>query len=570
MAVIGVDLGTTNSLCCVWKDGGCVLIPNSLGEYLTPSVVSVDEKREILTGKAARERLVTRPQDTAASFKQFMGTDKTYMLNRLRFHPEDLSAIILRRLKEDAELFLGEPVTEAVISVPAYFNNNQRTMTKIAGEMAGLTVERIINEPSAAALAYRHKTGANGTYLVVDFGGGTLDISVVEIFENIVDIIAVAGDNHLGGDNIDQALAEAFYKRHPGLKDKLSETEKASVLKMAEQSKINLSFAEQTMMVYVHEGKTYEMVLTNQLLADICAPILAKIKAVLLHALKDSGRHISAIDEIILVGGSGKMPVIKEYLTYITGKTPRNDIDPDKAIVLGVGIVTGIKARDKHVQDLIMTDICPFTLGTNIYDPASNDADIFSPIIERNTSLPVSQAHTYTTVRDFQTQVVINVYQGESMSVKNNLLLGTITMPVPSMPAGKAAVVVRFTYDINGILEVDVTCLQSGEHQSKLIVTNHNLSDSELRERREIMSRLKTPPREQDQNRFLLERGARLYEESTGALRELVAYEMSLLSSVLERNAHVSEIEMARNRFMQFLNSVDRPDEEIYLQGGTP
>jgi molecular chaperone HscC len=258
------------------------------------------------------------------------------------------------------------------------------------------------------------------------------------------------------------------------------------------------------------------------------------------------------------------MPVVQRYLTHVTGKAPRCEIDPDKAIALGVGIVTGIKSREAGIRDVIMTDICPFTLGTSVLNPQTNQPE-FSPIIERNTALPVSNARLYSTLREQQTEVDIDVYQGESMSVHNNLLLGKLSMAVPPMPAGKVVVSIRFSYDINGILEVDATCLQNGAKEHKLIITNSSLSEQEINERRQILLQLKIPPRDQDQNRLLLERGARLYEENTGALREVIRGETAIFAAVLEQNAHPSEIEMARNRYLQFLNTADRSDEELYL-----
>jgi molecular chaperone HscC len=438
-------------------------------------------------------------------------------------------------------------------------------MTKLAGELAGLRVERIINEPSAAAIAYHHATGSSGTYLVVDFGGGTLDISVVEIFENIVDIIAVAGDNHLGGSDIDMAVAEAFYAQHPKLKQSLQPTEQASVLRMAEQCKINLTTAEQAMMVFVHKDESYEMYLTNQLLLDMCAPIFAKMKAVLRHALKDSGRHVGEIDEIILVGGSGKMPVVRSFLEYITGKTPLCGIDPDKAIALGVGIVTGIRSREESIRDMIMTDICPFTLGTKVYNPFTKDSNEYSPIIERNSSLPVSQAQLYTTLKDGQTALELDIYQGESPSVLNNIWLGAVNITIPPAPAGDIDVLLRFTYDINGILEVDATCIQTGETRHKLILTNGSVPEQELEERRKQLQKLKISPRERDENRFLLEWGARLYEENAGLARELVQAETNLFAAVLVRG-HPAEIEKARQRLVQFLEQHE--DRDVGLLGG--
>ncbi len=567
MAIIGIDLGTTNSLCCVWQYGKCVLIPNSLGDYLTPSVVSADENGDILVGKTAKERLISHPGHTASSFKQFMGTDKVYILGKKRFHPEDLSSMILRRLKEDAESFLGEAVTEAIISVPAYFNNNQRSMTKLAGELAGLKVERIINEPSAAAIAYQHATGNDGFYLVVDFGGGTLDISVVDIFENIVDIIAVAGDNHLGGDDIDNIIVDAFYELHPILDQKLSPNEKASVKKMAEQCKMNLTTSEQALMVYVYKGKRYELLLTNQILLDLCAPILAKIKLVLRRALKDSSRSVNEIDAVIAVGGSGKMPIVQSFLMQLTGKAPLCSIDPDKAVALGVGIVTGIKTRDADIRDVVMTDICPFTLGTRVFNRFTNDKNEYSPIIERNTALPVSRERNYFTMHDLQTRVIIDIYQGESLSVVNNLLLGQLEVSIPPAKAGEIIISLRFSYDINGILEVDATCEQTGDTEHVLILTNKNLSSAEITKRRQELQELKTPPREQEENRYLLERGARIFEESTGQARMLIQHETTLFSSILENSRHPTELEKAKHRFAQIVKMLDEGDDKLFFGG---
>ena len=566
MAIIGIDLGTTNSLCCVWKDGRCVLVPNSLGEFLTPSVVSADEHGVILTGKAAKERMITHPADTAAGFKLFMGTDKSYMLRGRSYLPEELSAIVLRRLKEDAEVFLGEQADEAVISVPAYFNNKQRSKTKLAGELAGMRVERIINEPSAAAVAYRHLTGRDGTYLVVDFGGGTLDISVVEIFDNIIDILAVAGDNHLGGGDIDRVISDTFYARHPELQAQLSAVEKASVKKMAEQCKINLTSSEQAMMVFVHKEKKYDMYMTNQLLADLCAPLLAKLRAVLRHALKDSRKTMPMIDEIVLVGGSGKMPVVRSFLEHITGKVSRCDIDPDKAIAVGAAIVTGIKTRSEGIRDIVMTDICPFTLGTRVYNKLTKDRNEFSPIIERNTSLPVSREQVFYPVQDGQTRVTMDIYQGESASVLNNVWLGQIQMPLPGASTEQSGVKLRFTYDLNGILEVDATCEYTGQMSTKLILTDSSFSDAELGERRKELQKLKTTPRDDERNRYLLERGARLYEESVNLERELVRAALTEFTLTLERN-HPAEIEKARIALQAFLDA--RENEEYGLWGET-
>ena len=306
------------------------------------------------------------------------------------------------------------------------------------------------------------------------------------------------------------------------------------------------------------------MYLTNQILADICAPILAKLKIVLKHVLKDSNKHIDSIDEIVLVGGSGKMPVVQGFIEYLTGKKPRTDIDPDNAIAYGAGIVTGIKARDKDVSDFVMTDICPFSLGTEVFNQVTNTNHEFSPIIERNTALPVSSQRSYTTLRDNQNVMDLSIYQGESSSVLNNVWLGNLLMPVPPEPAGKVSVTLRFTYDINGILEVDATCLQTGETRQKLVLTNSSLREEELNERRAELQKLKISPRDQDENRYLLERGARCYEEHTGAVRDTVKQEADVFLSVLDMNLHPAEFEKVRRRFRNLLDFLEKEDMGLF------
>jgi len=317
MAILGIDLGTTNSLAAVWRDGKSVLIPNSLGSCITPSVVSIDDRGGIVTGEIAKQRLISHPDKTASLFKQFMGTAKAFKMGGKTFRPEDLSALILRSLKSDAEAFLNEEVTEAIISVPAYFNDTQRSATKAAGELSGLKVDRIINEPSAASLAYRQLNVRDGTNLVFDFGGGTLDVSVLEAFDNIVDIIAVAGDNHLGGSDIDAAIVTEFYKAYPELGEKLSEQQRGILLKNAEACKISLTDRQQVFMVYQHDGSDYIMSLSNEKLMQICSFMFVKFKEIIKSALRSAERPLTAIDNIILVGGSCRMPLVREYLFVI-------------------------------------------------------------------------------------------------------------------------------------------------------------------------------------------------------------------------------------------------------------
>lgn len=563
MAIIGIDLGTTNSLVSVWKDGRCQLIPNAFGERLTPSVVSLEDGGEILVGKAAKERLISHPMQSAAGFKQFMGTQKSYMLGNRSFLPEELSSFVLRQLKQDAEAYLGEMVQEAIISVPAYFNDQQRTATKNAGRLAGLRVERIINEPSAAALAYNDGSEMDGTYLVFDFGGGTLDISIVEMFQNIVDINGVAGDNRLGGNDIDQAILEEFLRQNPALVGTLSANERASLLKLCEQSKIALSSTPNHIMVYQRGKHSYAMGLTNQSLSKICNTLLARIKTLLQRALKSTGYSIAQITDIILVGGSSRMPMIEQFIEYITQKKPLRDIDPDQVVASGAGLVAGIKERCGDIRDMILTDVCPFTLGIATVMNKQSGQRVFMPIIQRNSALPVSVERTVYTLYDNQKSVMVRIYQGEFMNPEENLYLGEVELHVPPLPAGEVSILVCFTYDINGILEVDVSCPLSGEAKNKILVSNKGLSEAEIEAHVAALQQLKISRREDAENKHVIAWGERLFEEADSMLREGIAARLDLFIGKLNAGGSPVQIERIRRELIDFFSKIDGFDDGL-------
>ena len=565
MAIIGIDLGTTNSLAAVWRDGKSVLVPNSLGKYLTPSVVSINEDGNIITGETARQRLVSHPDKTASLFKQFMGSEKTYTLGKAKFKPEDLSAIILRSIKNDAETYLGEEIAEAIISVPAYFNDTQRSATKAAGQLAGLKVERIINEPSAAALAYRQLDLRNGTNLVFDFGGGTLDISVLEAFDNVVDILSVSGDNHLGGSDIDALVVSEFLREHPQLDGKLSKQQYGILQKTAEACKITLSDRKQVFMVYKHDEQEYSMVLDSEKLMRICSPVLVKFKDLIKRALLNAQLSLPMIDNIILIGGSCRMPLVQEYIKHLTNKPVLSDVDPDCAVAIGVGVAAGIKGRDEDIKDMVLTDICPFSLGVETR-MGSKDG-VFDAIIPRNNALPASRANTYTTLYDNQTFVKFKIYQGESIEAVKNLLLGECEVPVPPLPAREAQVTVRFTYDINGILDVEAQCIQSGSSAKKVIVGNKRLSECEIDKRLKELVKLKTPPRDSDENNLVIAQGQRLYEEFSGAVQAEIMARLIEFESAIEDGANPARIAMIRSRTGEYFQQLDRYIENLLFYG---
>ena len=555
MPIIGIDLGTTNSLAAVWKDGKCELIPNALGKFLTPSVVSIDDKGEILVGETAKERLISYPEYTATGFKRFMGKDTKIMLGKHTFTPIELSSFILRRLKEDAEIFLGEKVTEAVISVPAYFDDNGRNATKIAGELAGFKVERIINEPSAAALAY-HKDH-DMSFLVIDFGGGTLDVSVVDAFSNVIEIVAVSGDNHLGGDDFNNAIANYFCKQNNIKPDTLSKETIASLVRQAERCKVTLSKTEPVMMISEIDRKQCSALLTNQKLVEICAPLLRRMEKPIARALRDCKSTLGEVDEIVMVGGSCNMPLIRQYIEHILGKKPLFDIDSDKTVAIGTGIAAAIKERKSDIKDTLLTDICPFTLGVNVLNYEDPTNDLFSPIIERNTTLPTSRMRTYYTVHDNQSQMFIAIYQGESMYCKDNLKLGEIEIDIPQAPKGKECADIRFTYDINGILQVEITCRSTGK-KDELIILNPklSLSEKELKNKLSELEKFKLLPRDDEENKLILATASRLYEQSTGLIREQIHEHIDYFNLLLHEG-NDAKIRRYRNDINEFFSQID-------------
>lgn len=514
MAVIGIDLGTTNSLCSVFREGEVQLIPNAFGEFLTPSVVSIGEDGEVFVGKIAKEMLITKPTCTFAEFKRNMGTDFCYMAGEKSYRAEELSAFVLRRLKEDAEQFLGEEVTEAIISVPAYFNDDKRCATKNAGMLAGLHVERLVNEPSAVALKHHLESKQMETFLVFDFGGGTLDVSMVDAFDNMVEIRAVAGDNYLGGKDFNEKIAENFYFEAGLKKENLSGQERGIVLKEAELLKRELSEKNEAKRTFRLRGREYSMEMTNQKLIHICAALFGRMSEPVKKVINDSGTQLEEIDQIILVGGSSRMPVIRQYLKSLTEIRVVADDRPDESIAMGVGIAAAIKERAGEIKDVILADICPFSLGVELYDGS------FSTIIERNDTLPCQKTRDYVTMRDEQEAMEFKIYQGESMRASENLLLGTLRISdLPPAPAQMTGASVTFMYDINGILDVRIDSRNQSVHKV-FMNKKMGLSEEELQEHLEELRKMTLHPLGKEKNRLLIERAERLYQESDLRTRE--------------------------------------------------
>ncbi len=552
MAVIGIDLGTTNSLASIWRDGRIELIPNAFGEYLTPSVVSFGEDGEIYVGKVAKERLITAPLVSFAEFKRNMGTRYQYFGNGKHYTAEDLSSFVLRRLREDAEAYLGEKVTEAVISVPAYFNDDKRCATKNAGKLAGLTVDRLINEPSAVALKHHMGVEDAETFIIFDFGGGTLDVSLVDAFDNMVEIQAVSGDNYLGGKDFNEIIAEDFYKENRLEKDTLTKEEQGIVLKEAEALKWQLTEQDEAERKVYLQNQEYTMCMTNQHLIHISTDLFMRMSVPIRQVINDSGMMPEEIDKLILVGGSSKMPVVKQYLRTLLDIPVVLDESPDESIAAGVGVAAAIKERTGDVKDMILADICPFSLGTEIYDGS------FSPIIERNDTLPCSRTREYVTVEDYQTNMTFPIYQGDNMIASDNLLLGTLELhDLPEAPAGRVGARVTFLYDINGILDIRIVSGEQALHKA-IINKKMGLSEQELEARLLELRQMTLSSMEDENVRYLMEKSQRLYRECAPAVREYIAQQIARFRQIISYERNPRARQEACVQLTVFLEAVER------------
>ncbi|GKX67055.1 molecular chaperone HscC [Inconstantimicrobium mannanitabidum] len=538
--IIGIDLGTTNSLVSYFTEDGAVVIPNRLGEHLTPSVVSVDENEQIFVGAVAKERQIAYPNETASVFKRSMGSNKEFSLGKKKFLPEELSSLIIRSLKEDAEIFLGQEVKEAVISVPAYFNDAQRKATQRAGQLAGLKVERLINEPTAAAIAYGlHTEKVNTKFLVFDLGGGTFDVSILELYKNIMEVRAVGGDNFLGGEDFTEILFNMFVKAKELDLDSVDYKTKANIKRQAEISKIAFSESKTVVMKCKVNEEILEYEVTLDEYEKACEMLLAKLRRPIERALRDAAIKIKEIDSIVLVGGATKLPIIRNFVGKLFGRLPDTHINPDEAIAIGASMQAAMKARDTAIKEVVLTDVCPYTLGTSVsvQKPGGYyESGHFYPIIERNTVIPVSKTDRLYTVNENQKKITVQILQGESRFSRDNIYLGELNVPVPISGAGDQAIDVTYTYDINGILEVEVTVVSTGLKKRIVIEKNPGyMSEEEIENRLKELSELKIHPRDKEENKLLISRGERLYEESIGETRSQVARYLEWFEDILDK-----------------------------------
>jgi molecular chaperone HscC len=544
--ILAIDLGTTNSLSAIWQNGQSKIIPNALGHLLTPSCISIDENGDILVGLAARDRLITHPDKTIAAFKRYMGTQKQITLGKKKFRPEELSALVLKSLKADAESFVGESITEAIITVPAYFNDTQRKATRLAGELAGLKVERLLNEPTAAALAYgMHQKEAENQFLVFDLGGGTFDTSILEMFSGVMEVRATAGDNHLGGEDFVTVLVDGFMDSvgsQGGLvRDKLSSQQQARLRVEAERVKRILSIQDSAEFVYEDSKLKLAWAITTEQFEALADSLLKRLREPIERALRDAKLRATDLEEIVLVGGSTRMPIVHRLVTKMLGRFPRRDIDPDEAIVVGAAVQAGLKMRDAALDDVVMTDVCPFTLGIEIterFPSGQYRQGVYLPIIERNTVIPASRSHPVVPLTLEQKLLELKVFQGESREVSENVPLGTLKVPLPKPKSkdDRRDVDVRFTYDINGLLEVETTVITTqAKHALVIQQTPGAMSEDEIKSSLTKRADIKISPRDQTENKALLSRLGRLYEQNLGDTRLIVSEWILVFENMLEK-----------------------------------
>jgi molecular chaperone HscC len=537
--IVGIDLGTTNSAAAVFENGEARLIPNALGDVLTPSAVAILADGTTLVGKPALNHWALKPAEAVTSFKRFIGTNRTIKLGRYSFKAEDLSAIVLRSLKEDIEAATGEEVTEAVITVPAYFNDKQRKATRRAGELAGLKVARLLNEPTAAALAFGIADKEDREpFLVFDLGGGTFDVSIVEMFDAIVEVRASSGDNRLGGDDFTNAIVAHWMETETFPSDVRRNLLDARLFQAADTARRMLTDETEARVALTLGERRFDLSITADRFEALAEPLLTRLRDPILRSLRDSDLRIEALSDIVLVGGATRMPIVRKAITKMFGRFPNRIVHPDHAVAIGAAIQAGLVARNAALEEVRLTDICPFTLGIEVTEHDSHGRlrpGLFSPIISRNSPTPISRTNNYASMSDNQSHIRLNIYQGESREVANNILLGTMEFPIPRKPAGQVSIDCRFTYDSSGMLDVDVTIAETGKTLSVLIADDSEApSPEQLEARRKQLAALKTHPRDMAENQYVVGWAARLYEEFIDDRREHIGRMLLHFEGVLE------------------------------------
>lgn len=553
--VIGIDLGTTNSLCTVIINGRVTFVSDAEKQIMTPSIVSVTESNEIFVGRAAQNRLITHPEYTASVFKRKMGTDEVFRLGTQKFKAYELSSFILKKLKTDAELFLQQEVKKAVISVPAYFNNKQRKDTIKAAQLAGLEVLQLVNEPTAAALAYGIDYLGNTSFLVFDLGGGTFDVTFLEIYKDLFEVRAMSGDSELGGEDFTKIIYEYIQEYLPIEKTKLKQEERSFLWEIAEESKKHVDFGYEKI-EFMFRDNFVTIPFSQEKFYELSESLFKKLLVPIRRVLNDAKNE--PIDRVIFVGGATRMGIFRKYIGELLATPDATDLldcslNPDEAIALGIGHAIGILTNALNYKNKILSDIAPFSLGVETVN------DEFSPIIERNTHLPISQVKRYITIRDNQTRLRVKILQGENIQASRNLEISSFNISVPKNAAGEECVDVQFTYDISGVLGVKATVVSTGVVETLVyhIDGNTDTDNSQFIEKYQML------PKEEEENYHVLSRALLYSEQITGDDKEILASAIKAFEIALDKK---SRIDILKTReYVEFLISeYDKPVKIVF------
>ncbi|MDF1701538.1 MAG: Hsp70 family protein [Planctomycetota bacterium] len=570
MDVVGIDLGTTNSLVAVLGAEGPTALPNELGDHLTPSVIAIAADGSTIVGRSARDRLVVAPDAGRAFFKRDMGTDTKYEFGGRTWTPTECSATILREMRRVAEVNLGHDVKRAVVTVPAYFHDPQRQATLKAAEIAGLKVERILNEPTAAALAYGYQAGNDEErrLLVFDLGGGTFDVTVLEVFEGIVEVRASAGDSRLGGEDYTDALVELLGARVGASYDPVVRARLRQAVEVAKRA-----LWQQDTVEFTWEEKSVP--LTRADVANACAALNARLMPILQRCVRDARLTKDEIDDVLFVGGASRLQTVVDLVTDIFGRLPNRSLDPDRVVSYGAAVQAARVERHAAVEDLVMTDVCPHSLGIQVAKEFGGryESGHFMPILDRNVTVPVSRVEPFQTLHPQQDELKVEVFQGEHRHTEKNTLLGEMLIKgLRSKPKQRfpGEVSVRFTYDANGILEIEVTILETGKVLRHVIESRPGaMAPEEVARAVASMAPLKVSPRDLLPNRARLERANRHFAELTGMRRQQLGEAIDRFEAALAAG-HPDEIGFAAMVLDDWLGDRYHLEDETPQETSTP